>query len=70
MNQNTGRNITQAIVWGTAILVFFRLPILSFLLIGVLITWSFRHFWLKLALAWVIFLVVLLAGYELHNLLF
>lgn len=70
MTDNTGKNITQVIIWGVAILLFFRLPIVGLILIWALVTWSLRHFWRKLTLAWFIFLVVLIAGYQLRDLLF
>jgi hypothetical protein len=66
MTQNTGRDVTKAVIWGTAILLFFSAPVLGFLLIGSLISWSLRRFWRKVALAWLIFLGVLLLGYQLR----
>lgn len=70
MVHNTGKNITQGVIWGMAIIIFFRLPIVGFMLLGALVTWSFRRHWLKLTLAWLIFLFVLVAGYQLRALLF
>ena len=70
MTNNTGGNITKFVIWGVAILVFFRMPIVGLILIWALVNWSLRRYWQKLTLAWLIFLFVLVAGYQLRAFLF